>query len=441
MSNKLIFRILGALSSAVVIVSLFVPFSILQTEGLWDIYSNQGMLYIPIMLLSFAIFSVISFSLNIKSEFAYISFGACLFYIILKIIRMNVDGSFGSISLGFYLFVLGTFFTGVMAFLCNLGKNRLQHSNVDIKDEAKTSELSLSNSLNDSKNLFNPELNLQPNTSIDTLNKTNSSTIDSSVNIFNSPGQNEQVISDNTNIGKNENSNFLSENLVSTQLNDISGVQTISENNFNTTQNIVPSQVTNQQNIEGATLSFSNIPNMMSSDYNYQNSLSQSETSNQQNIQEETSYEAKNLIDSNLGMIQPQNVSDQNVNQNVQKNGNSLSQDLILNQNMKNNSNDLNSVQYNNFTSVDTPLSNTNYTAQAGVTQDVSANILNSTANNISTNSTVLQNEIDSVPEIVSQPIVNNNLATSQPDSTQNNLNSSTPNDNASVPNLDIFGI
>ena len=158
MSNKLIFRIIGALSALIIIISLIVPFWTLDSNGLWDIYSAQQMLYIPIIIVSLSALAIISLSSNIKTEFAYISFGGCLFYIITKTIEMNSSGTLGNVSLGFYLFVLGTFFVGLMAFLCNLGRKTQKEENI-VNEQNNTNELTMENA----KDLFNPQAQLQAN--------------------------------------------------------------------------------------------------------------------------------------------------------------------------------------------------------------------------------------------------------------------------------------
>ena len=69
MNKKLIFKLLGAISSGLIIVSVFVPFvaSNGYTQSLWESYSSLNQLYLPIVLLVIGISGVIFLSLNIKS--------------------------------------------------------------------------------------------------------------------------------------------------------------------------------------------------------------------------------------------------------------------------------------------------------------------------------------------------------------------------------------
>lgn len=122
MKNKLIFRILGALASALIIVSVFIPFVSVTgySQSLWQAHSSVGTIYLPIMIIVFGAIGVIFFSINIKTELAYTSSGALLFFLIMQTIPIIDQGTFGTLSVGYYCLVIGTILTGIMAFLCNL---------------------------------------------------------------------------------------------------------------------------------------------------------------------------------------------------------------------------------------------------------------------------------------------------------------------------------
>ena len=123
MNNKLIFRILGALASALIIAAVFVPYiNVLgNTVNLWDSYQTINSLYLPIMIIVFGGIGVLFFALNIKTEFAYITTGAISFFVVMQTIAY-ID-SFSALSLGYYFLVVGALLTGIMAFLCNLRPN------------------------------------------------------------------------------------------------------------------------------------------------------------------------------------------------------------------------------------------------------------------------------------------------------------------------------
>ena len=122
MNKKLIFRILGALASALIIISVFVPYINVTgyVSSLWKIYSLSKALYLPIMIIVFGAIGVIFFSLNVKTEFAYMSTGAITFFVVMQTIDIVDQGTFSALSIGYYLLVIGAVLTGVMAFLINL---------------------------------------------------------------------------------------------------------------------------------------------------------------------------------------------------------------------------------------------------------------------------------------------------------------------------------
>ena len=141
MKNKLIFRILGALASALIIVSVFVPFVSVTgySPSLWETYELTNSLYLPIMIIVFGAIGVIFFSLNIKTEFAYMSVGAITFFAIMQTIDILDQGAFKSLGVGYYFLVIGTLITGIMAFLTNIKQNK----KVKVKEEVKKEEPSM----------------------------------------------------------------------------------------------------------------------------------------------------------------------------------------------------------------------------------------------------------------------------------------------------------
>ena len=126
MNNKLILRILGAISSALIAVSVFLPYVSVTgySESLWEIYKVINTLYLPIMIIIFGVIGVIFFALNIKTEFAYTSAGAVLFFVVMQTFDVVNQGTFNTLSVGYYFLALGSISTGVMAFLCNLNTKK-----------------------------------------------------------------------------------------------------------------------------------------------------------------------------------------------------------------------------------------------------------------------------------------------------------------------------
>ena len=121
MKNKLIFRIIGALASALIIVSVFIPFISVTgySTSLWESYKIINSLYLPIMIIVFGAIGALFFALNIKTEFAYMSTGAIIFFLVMQTIDVLNQGLFNTLSIGYYLLALGAILTGIMSFLTN----------------------------------------------------------------------------------------------------------------------------------------------------------------------------------------------------------------------------------------------------------------------------------------------------------------------------------
>ena len=122
MKNKLVIRILGAFASALVIASVFVPFVSVTgySQSLWQTSSSLGTLYLPIMILVFGAIGVLVFAINKKTELAYASTGALLFYLIMQTIPIIEQGTFSTLSVGFYFLAVGAILMGVLAFLSSI---------------------------------------------------------------------------------------------------------------------------------------------------------------------------------------------------------------------------------------------------------------------------------------------------------------------------------
>lgn len=132
MNKKLIFRILGAISSALIVVSVFLPYVSVSgySESLWGIYKTIDTLYLPIMIMVFGIIGIVFFALNIKTEFAYSTAGAVLFFTLMQTFDIINQDTFNTLSVGYYFLGIGSILTGVMAFLCNLKSKSLNQNAV-----------------------------------------------------------------------------------------------------------------------------------------------------------------------------------------------------------------------------------------------------------------------------------------------------------------------
>lgn len=146
MKNKLVFRILGALSSALIVASVFIPFVSVTgySQSLWQTYEAINTLYLPIMIIVFGVIGVLSFAINIKTELAYTSSGALIFFLITQTIPVIEQNLLSTLSVGYYCLATGTILTGIMAFICNLRTKK--------KDIVKASE---QEPLNDQMSVIN----------------------------------------------------------------------------------------------------------------------------------------------------------------------------------------------------------------------------------------------------------------------------------------------
>lgn len=164
MNKKLIFRILGALASALIIVSVFVPFVSVTgySYSLWGSNEITNSLYLPIMIIAFGVIGVIFFSLNIKTEFAYMSTGAITFFLVVQTVDIISQGVFNTLSIGYYFLVAGAILTGLMAFLLNLRSNKNNVQSVTTTQESTNMLEQIDPLSNNNQNLQNVISPLQP---------------------------------------------------------------------------------------------------------------------------------------------------------------------------------------------------------------------------------------------------------------------------------------
>lgn len=162
MKNKIFFRIIGALASALMIVAVFVPFInvVGYSQSIWGLYS-KGSIYLPIMIIVFGAIGVIFFSLNIKTEFAYMSVGAISFYLIMRTVDIISQGTFNTLNAGYYFLLIGTIVTGIMAFLSNLkSKDVIEEKKQPIVEEEKSLLTKIDNLYDNPQSPM--EVNIQP---------------------------------------------------------------------------------------------------------------------------------------------------------------------------------------------------------------------------------------------------------------------------------------
>ena len=161
MKNNLIYRIIGAFSSALIVISVFMAFTNVTSTSLWDLYNDLDMMYMPIMIIIFGSIGVLFFSLNIKTEFAYATSGAMIFFSVMQLVQAITNNSVSSLGIGFYFVAIGGIMTGMMAFLCNI---RHKVETISPVQNSTAVENAYGNIM------VNPEANLQPNNSNENYN-------------------------------------------------------------------------------------------------------------------------------------------------------------------------------------------------------------------------------------------------------------------------------
>lgn len=126
MNKRLIFRILGALSAALIVVSVFVPFVDVpgRSLSLWQIHEASKTLYLPIMIIAFGVLGILLFSINKKTDYTYTGVGAIFVFIGTQTTSAIIDGAFSAYGAGYYFLLIGAVLTAVMTFLLNLKSNK-----------------------------------------------------------------------------------------------------------------------------------------------------------------------------------------------------------------------------------------------------------------------------------------------------------------------------
>ena len=236
MKNKLIFRVLGSLASALIIASIFIPFVSVTgySQSLWETHSALGTIYLPIMLLVFGVIGVLVFSTGFKTELAYASAGGLLFFLIIETVPVINQNLFSTLGVGYYCLAIGTLLIIVMAFLCGLKVKQKVVTEKVVEDTKQVSMIDqidkLYNDQTENQNLNeNNELNniIQPLpiSEISQISVENNSQIENNVG--------NQIEDLNTESISSQNLNFSSNDVIPN-----SQVTTVSLDNVNSNVNV-----------------------------------------------------------------------------------------------------------------------------------------------------------------------------------------------------------
>ncbi len=136
MNNKFMYRIIGAISSLMILVSIFVPFFSYygRTQSIWEGYSGN-FIFLPILMIVFGVIGLVVFLLNKKIELAYATSGAMIFYSAMRTIEIMNLGLFSSVGIGYYCLIIGSLLTLIMTFLCNINsKEKVDNTAISQKN-------------------------------------------------------------------------------------------------------------------------------------------------------------------------------------------------------------------------------------------------------------------------------------------------------------------
>lgn len=167
MNNKFMYRVLGALSSSMIIVSVFIPFLKVSgySQSIWESL-NGDFIFLPILIIFFGSIGILVFSMNKKTEFAYATSGAMIFYSVMRTIEIINQNLLNNLDVGYYFLIIGSILTGIMAYLCNIQLKE----NFDNIDMSQTSMNTGIDDMYQSSEIDNMSLNSNIDQLIDTQN-------------------------------------------------------------------------------------------------------------------------------------------------------------------------------------------------------------------------------------------------------------------------------
>ena len=112
-------KIWGALSNALIIVSLFIPFISYDAfnQSLWGLYKLQGCEYITYVVIVSSIISILLFAINKKCELSYFNGGIVMFLILREIMDIVKENTLNMLGIGFYGIIIGEILLLVTTFL------------------------------------------------------------------------------------------------------------------------------------------------------------------------------------------------------------------------------------------------------------------------------------------------------------------------------------
>ena len=124
MKKNNLYRVLGILFSALIVVGMFLPYIKEPSSSLFELYKNNNQLVLPIVLLLFGVASILLYVLNKYIEFALSTAGAVLFYMITETISLVKEDAINQVGIGFILIGAGGILLIVNTFLAIVASKR-----------------------------------------------------------------------------------------------------------------------------------------------------------------------------------------------------------------------------------------------------------------------------------------------------------------------------
>ena len=129
MNKKNLYRILGIVISALIIVGMFLPYIKEPSYSLFKIYSENKQLVLPVVLLIFSLASLILYVVNRYIEFALSTSGAVLFYMITETVSFIKEDALSQIGIGFILMAAGGVLLIIVTFLAIMASRKIENKN------------------------------------------------------------------------------------------------------------------------------------------------------------------------------------------------------------------------------------------------------------------------------------------------------------------------
>lgn len=112
-------KILGAISCALIIVSVFIPFISYEgyNQSLYRSYDIINYNYIIYILIAACVIGILVFAIGRFTEIGYFTAGMTMFFILREVLEVIKNNGFSILSVGFYSIVIGEILLLVMSFL------------------------------------------------------------------------------------------------------------------------------------------------------------------------------------------------------------------------------------------------------------------------------------------------------------------------------------